>query len=563
MTPAPYTVPLLLEGTQLAGAGTLSAQLTPIDTVTTLPTAPEPTLQKGPAPKTLAARDTGWRIPPISVLYRPEPEKERTLLREAQEERTKIGELIEVTLRQYGVEVEVSQIKPGPTVTRYGLVPGWTRKYKDAKELDSKGNIRLNDKGKPILIRVEERSRIKVDAILSREKDLSLALAVSNLRMEAPVPGESIVGIEVPNHEPTIVSLREVLESPILRKINEAKGLAIALGQGAGGEPTVVNLRDLPHLLIAGATGSGKSVCVNALICSLIAYHRPQDLRLILIDPKRVELTPFNGIPHLIVPVIVETDRVVRALRGLIKEMFRRYREMEHLGVRNIEGYNRNPNAVEMMPHIVVAIDELADIMMSSPYDAEQVLCRLAQLGRATGIHLILATQRPSVDVITGLIKANFPSRASFDVVSQVDSRTILDTGGAEKLLGRGDMLFLAPDSPKPRRIQGCYVSDSEVDKLVSWWAQQDGPDLPVIDLEEHMETPQHGEVSDGGDHDMLQKARELATRYHHLSTSLLQRRLRVGYPRAARLMDQLEDDGIVGPGDAGKPREVLLSKDN
>ncbi len=436
------------------------------------------------------------------------------------EARRAVADRIELALANHGVDVKVKdeQIKPGPTVTLYGLTPGWKQK-----------------------------TRVRVDAIVAREKDMALELSAPSLRIQAPVPGEAVVGIEVPNRDPALVTLRNILESKEFLALHRKGGLTVGLGQGSGGEPVVSDLRRLPHLLIAGATGSGKSVCMNTLILSLACKESPEKVRMLLIDPKRVELTPYNGLPHLMAPVVVDPEESVRVLKGVIGEMNRRYRRMEELGVRNIEGYHNHPQALEAMPYLVIAVDELADLMMTSSHEVEQTLTRLAQLGRATGIHLIVATQRPSVNVVTGLIKANIPSRISFAVVSQVDSRTILDAAGAEKLLGRGDMLFLSGDTPKPQRVQGAFVSDKETETFMEYWRKQSGPKLPEFNLEP--EEPKAGgndNGAGGGPRDaMLEKAIEMASS-QQLSTSLLQRRLRIGYPRAARLMDQLEDEGFV-----------------
>ena len=474
-------------------------------------------------------------------------------------EQTTVARLIEETLSQHRVEVEVAEIRPGPTVTMYGLVPGWNRQARRGKD---------GQQGEP-----EARNRVRVDAILAREKDLALALAAPSLRIEAPVPGESVVGVEVPNRSSTAVSMRSIVESDEYKAVTDGGGLAIALGQASAGEPMVIDLLKMPHLLIAGATGSGKSVCMNTIICSLIMSRQPRDVRMVLIDPKRVELTPYNGIPHLVTPVVVEPDRVVRLLRGAIQEMLRRYKLLEEAGVRNIKSYNQSAKAVEHMPYLIICIDELADLMMTSSFDVEQGICRLAQLGRATGIHLIVATQRPSVDVVTGLIKTNLPSRISFAVASQIDSRTILDSAGAERLLGRGDMLFLSADAAKPRRVQGVYISDDESAVLANHWRMQNGPSVPAIDLDAlaaEAESAGVGggggdeDLSDGGEDTLLQRAIQLATTNRQISTSLLQRRLRIGYPRAARLMDQLEDEGIVGAAsEPGKPRPVIYTPDD
>ena len=509
------------------------------------------------APEPVSSTGGHWGLPAIDLFEAGSGPAVAT------EEQQKVARHIEEALGQHGVEVTVEQIRPGPTVTLYGLVPGWVRRTGNNKRRDQEA-AEWDEDGAAINTPMDNKTRVKVDSILAREKDLALALAAPSLRIQAPVPGESVVGIEVPNSEPLLVTTRSVMESDPFRQLQDKRALSLALGQGSGGEPIVADLRQLPHLLIAGATGSGKSVCINAILTSLTSTVLPDQLRLLLIDPKRVELTPLNGLPHLIAPVIVDTDRVVPALKGVMREMFRRYRTFETLGARNIEAYHRHSQREEAMPYLVVAIDELADLMMAAPYEIEQTICRLAQLGRATGIHLIVATQRPSVDVVTGLIKANFPSRIGFAVASQVDSRTILDGVGAERLLGKGDMLFLSGRSPKPQRVQGAYLSDREIRKLMEHWHGQNGPALPSFDLEpEPMEEPDDsmGEERQGSSDELLGKAKELASRYTHLSTSLLQRRLRIGYPRAARLMDMLEDIGVVAPGEPGKSREVMVTK--
>ena len=481
-----------------------------------------------------------------------------------QEEMAGTGETIKRTLGEYGVEVEIGQTRPGPTVTLYGLVPGWVRRFKQVKVTDEHGNSKLDASGKPVVTRVETKTRVKVDSIISREKDLALALKTPSIRIETPVMGKSLVGIEVPNPSSTLVTLRRVMESTEFRGLRSSAKLPMALGKGSGGETSVIDLAKMPHLLVAGSTGSGKSVFINAILSCFLMEKTPAELRLLLIDPKRVELTPYNGIPHLLTPVVVETDQVVALLKGLIREMNGRYRLMEEMGVRNIEGYNNRTSL--QMPYLVVAVDELADLMMSASFDVEQSLCRLAQLGRATGIHLIVATQRPSVDVVTGLIKANFPSRVSFAVSSQIDSRTILDTAGAEKLLGRGDMLYQSVDASRPERIQGVFVSDNEIDDLVKFWRTTTWAPLPKVSLHavgdaENSEDDDDGEEGMGSRDEMLDRAIDLAQRHSKFSTSLLQRRLRIGYPRAARLMDQLEDEGVVGPSDGSKSRDVIISK--
>ena len=421
------------------------------------PPVPTPPPQPEPAP----VRD--WDRPSRD-LVKDEPGEEVT-----EEELGEQGETIRRTLAEYDIEVEVGKTWPGPTVTIYGLVPGWVRRYRRVRLLDENGRPKVDESGRPVTERQEEnRTRVKVESILAREKDLALALKTPSIRIETPVMGESLLGIEIPNRNPSVVTVGSVMESEEFAELGAKASLPVALGKAAGGDTVVIDLARMPHLLIAGATGSGKSVCVNAIISCLIAEKTPAELRLLLIDPKRVELTPYNGIPHLLTPVVVESDQVVPLLKGMVDEMLERYRRLEEAGVRNIEAYNEGRH--DKMPFIVVAVDELADLMMTAAAEVEQLLCRLAQLARATGIHLIIATQRPSVDVVTGLIKANFPSRIAFGVSSQVDSRTILDAAGADKLLGRGDMLYLPMDAAKPMRVQGVYISDPEVSDLVTFW---------------------------------------------------------------------------------------------
>ncbi len=472
------------------------------------------------------------------------------------------SEMIKNTFAEYKVEVEVEKVRPGPTVTMYGIEPGWIRKLKRVRVKDENGQPKLDKNKKPIVTQVEEKTRISVDTILRREKDLSLALKTPSLRIETPVMGESLLGIEVPNPDPSIVSLKRVMNSSAFKSLSKKSALPVALGRGSDGQEVVFDLTKMPHLLVAGATGSGKSVCLNALISCLIMERSPNELQMLLIDPKRVELTLYNGIPHLVTPVVVETDKVVSLLKGLIKEMMDRYRTMEEMGVRNIHSYNSKVK--EKMPYIVVAIDELADLMMTAAFDVEQSICRLAQLGRATGIHLIIATQRPSVDVITGLIKANFPSRISFAVTSQIDSRTIMDTVGAEKLLGRGDMLYQPIDGTRPTRVQNVFISDNEINALVEHWKESPWSQKLEIDLHTVGDSEEGSDgvttPNGGGQDELITRALQLASKHNKLSTSLLQRRLRIGYPRAARLMDELEDMGIVSSGDGSKSRDVIAN---
>ncbi len=480
------------------------------------------------------------------------------------EEHLVTAALIEETLAQHGVEVSVSEIRPGPSVTMFGIVPGWNRKAMSAR-------ARALAAQEDNQVQMEVRNRVKVDSILAREKDLALALAAPSLRIQAPVPGESLVGVEMPNKSSSMVTIRTVMESPEYERMLAAGGLPVALGLASAGEPVALDLLKMPHLLIAGATGSGKSVCINTIISSIISHQDPTKVRMVLVDPKRVELTPYNGIPHLVTPVVVDPDKVVRLLKGAIQEMMRRYKLLEEAGARNIVSYNSNPRATEEMPYFVICIDELADLMMTASFDVEQSLCRLAQLGRATGIHLIVATQRPSVDVLTGLIKANFPSRIAFAVASQVDSRTILDSAGAERLLGRGDMLFISSDSPKPKRVQGVFISEDESAALSEHWRQlppdANLPQVPLEEMARQADTAAAESAADSGDFEeadsLYERALQVAAANRQLSTSLLQRRLRIGYPRAARLMDQLEDEGIVAAsGEPGKPREVIYLPD-
>jgi len=402
----------------------------------------------------------GWRLPPIDILDTT-PEIEFS-----EADNVHRAKIIEDALASYGVETKVVQINAGPTVTQFGVEPGWDRKLKERKERDRNGEV-------TITLEEVSKTRVKVDRITSLANDLALALAAPSIRIEAPVPGKSMVGIEVPNTSIGVVSLRGVIESSTYQKQQARSKLALALGKGAGGESVTGDLTRMPHLLIAGATGSGKTVCLNAVISCLLLNNTPFDTRFIMIDPKRVELTPYNSIPHLATPVIVDTSKALSTLRWLSQEMDQRYQKLASAGVRNIEGYNKNRVGADKMPYMVLIIDELADLMMTSFDEVEHTLCRLAQLARATGIHLVVATQRPSVDVVTGLIKANFPTRISFAVTSQVDSRTILDSTGAEKLLGKGDMLYMPTEAAKPKRLQGCFVSDPEVERLVYFWNSQ------------------------------------------------------------------------------------------
>jgi S-DNA-T family DNA segregation ATPase FtsK/SpoIIIE len=474
----------------------------------------------------------GWHLPPVDVLDKP---VEMKLDREAIDQRAR---LIEEALASYGVEAKVVQVNIGPTVTQFGVEPGWDKKYKEVREKGKNGSYET---------RLEEvsRTRVRVERITSLEKDLALALAAPSIRIEAPVPGAPVVGIEVPNTVFGSVALRSAIESAAFQKIKARSKLAIALGKGAGGEAMAGDLTRMPHLLIAGSTGSGKTVCLNSVICCLLLHNSPDDVRFIMIDPKRVELVTFNGIPQLLAPVVVDTDKAIKALRWLNQEMDSRYRQFAKAGARNIEGYNKDRAPGEGLPYLVLLVDELADLMMTASDEVEHTLCRLAQLARATGIHLVVATQRPSVDVVTGLIKANFPTRISFAVTSQVDSRTILDMVGAEKLLGRGDMLYMPTEASKPKRLQGSFVSDAEIERLVYFWGNQRQISVSSVDFDEVAERPLGVQIAAPPD-PLLEEAKRLAQEYKHVSTSFLQRRLRIGYPRAARLMEALQQAGLV-----------------
>ncbi len=470
----------------------------------------------------------GWRLPPVDIL---DLTPEVSFSDADNQQRAK---LIEETLVSYGVDAKVVQINAGPTVTQFGVEPGWDIRYKEIKEKDRDGNVQ---------VRKEEvsRTRVKVERINSLSNDLALALAAPTIRIEAPVPGKAFVGVEVPNTTSDLVSLRGVVETSTFQKLVSKTRMALALGKGAGGEAIAADLTRMPHLLIAGATGSGKTVCLNTVICCLMMHNTPNDVRFILIDPKRVELTQYNSIPHLATSVIVDTAKALSALRWLLQEMDQRYQKLAAAGARHIEGYNKNKSGSEKLPYLVLIIDELADLMMSGFDEVETNLCRLAQLARATGIHLVVATQRPSVDVVTGLIKANFPTRISFAVTSQVDSRTILDGAGAEKLLGRGDMLFMPTEAAKPKRLQGCFLSDAEIERLVYFWGSQRKDEPDKLKMETLIATTPSGTIGGHPRDPLLEQARELARQYDNVSTSFLQRKLHIGYPRAARLMEQLE----------------------
>ena len=447
--------------------------------------------------------------------------------------------MIEKSLAEFGIPAKVVGYRVGPTVTQFAVEPGFVEKGGSEEEQAN-------------------RIKVRVAQIAGLRRDLALALSAERLRIEAPVPGRPYVGIEVPNMRTSMVRLRSILETEAFYKVGSP--LAIALGRDVSGLPVVADLSTMPHLLIAGTTGSGKSVCIAAITTCLVMNNSPEDLRLVMIDPKMVELVRFNGLPHLFGKVETDIQRILGVLRWVVLEMDHRYKLLEEMHARNIESYNRRARRHKTavpLPRIVVLLDELADMMMTAPDQTEPMLIRLAQLARATGIHLVVATQRPSTDVVTGLIKANFPARISFAVASSVDSRVILDTGGAESLLGHGDMLFMPPEVAAPVRVQGVMVSDAEVEKVITYWQSihpaEKGAAAPWEDfLKEEAVLADRDEL--------VQKAIEMLRGEEHASASMLQRRLHIGYPRAARLMDELEEMGVVGPSQTGgRERDVLL----
>jgi len=453
--------------------------------------------------------------------------------------------LIEETLASFGAPAQVVEISRGPSITQFGVEPLF---------LESRGGVK---------------TKVRVSKIASLSDDLALALAAPRIRIQAPVPGHSYVGIEVPNEEMAMVALRDILESETFKR--NTKPLNFALGRDVAGVPIIASVESMPHMLIAGTTGSGKSVCVNSILTCMLLYNTPDDLRLVLVDPKRVELTGYNGIPHLLGPVVVEMDRVIGALQWMTREMDKRYHLFAQIGSRNITDYNvkMKLQGQKKLPYLVVVIDELADLMMIAPDETEKTITRLAQLARATGIHLILATQRPSVDVVTGLIKANFPARIAFAVASNTDSRVILDQPGAERLLGRGDMLYQAPDAPSAARLQGVFVSDHEIQRLTEYWRTQAGNASPYAVAGAPMEVIpsniplKQGELWDEGkpsdDDPLLGDAIEFVRKEGRASVSMLQRRLRIGYTRASRLIDTMEDRKIVGPPEGGTQLRPIL----
>ncbi len=483
---------------------------------------PEPTEAARQKPQVDAVRvplrNSNWNYPSTALLEKVDMKPQAGNIQ-------KKMETIQKTLRDFSIEVSMAEVNVGPTVTQYTLKPA---------------------------------EGVKLNQITARQDDLALALAAQSLRVEAPIPGKGLVGVEIPNEKKAVVGLRDILESKTFRQTRTQLG--IVLGRGADGEPSIIDIARMPHALIAGATGSGKSVAINSIILALLMNNSPDECRLILVDPKHVELVGYNGLPHLLTPVITDPKETVAALSWCVKEMERRYKLFGSLGKRNIEQYNQEPDLGEgKLPFIVVVIDELADMMMVAGKEVENLIVRIAQKARATGIHLILATQRPSVDVITGLIKANIPTRIAFAVASQIDSRTILDMAGAEKLLGQGDMLYIGTDTGKPKRVQGVWCSEKEITAVVAHIKQQEAGDRYDSSVLETRVESRLGSSRDGGeiDDELFGEAYEVVRQAGKASTTMLQTRLSVGYARAARLIQIMEDRGLVGPAKGSKPREV------
>jgi len=467
-------------------------------------------------------RKTNWQIPPLNILDGSDGEPTSGDIRAN-------SNVIRRTFANFGIQIEMGEVNVGPTVTQYTMKP-------------SVG--------------------IKLSRITSLHNDLALALAARSLRIEAPIPGKSLVGIEIPNQSVAMVRMKNIVNSEEFKK--RKSNLGIILGRDVSGCPVIADLAKMPHLMIAGSTGSGKTVCINTLIVGLLFQNSPETLKFIMVDPKRVELTPYNDIPHLLTPVITDPDKAINSLKWSIKEMEDRYDLLSHLGCRNIESYNEAVKTKfkqrEVLPYIVIIIDELADLMATHGREMEAAVVRLAQMARAVGIHLVLSTQRPSVEVITGLIKANITTRIAFQVASQIDSRTILDMAGAEKLLGSGDMLYLSGNSNKPRRIQGVFISEEEVRKITDFLKSQKEESEEEYNeeiIENKKSSVKSSEEENDVEDDLYDDAVEVVKNAGKASASLLQRRLRVGYARAARLLDMMEDKGIVGPADGAKPREV------
>jgi len=502
-----------------------------VDQVNGPNTEPVIEVQSSPAVQ-MTDRQRKELLPPLSLLVQDEKnglDENRILV---------VASKIEKTLAEFGVPSRVIGYRVGPTITQFAVEPGFVDK--------------TGPDGQP------QKQKVRVSQISALQRDLALSLAAERLRIEAPVPGHSYVGIEVPNSSTSLVRLRAIIESPEFRQIQSP--LAIALGKDVSGQPVAADLIRMPHMLVAGTTGSGKSVCLAAIITCLVMNNSPETLRMAVLDPKMVELMRFNGLPHIMGKVETQLERMLAVLKWALAEMDQRYKLLETVRARDLETFNRKQERRHQptLPYIVVLIDELADLMMAAPDQTEHAVVRLAQMARAVGIHLVVATQRPSTDVVTGLIKANFPARVAFSVASSIDSRVILDVNGAETLLGRGDMLFLNPEVGTPLRAQGVLLNDQEIDDVIHYWQDKQASST--------VETPPWEEMiqveGDSGD-DLVNQAIELVKRSQRASASLLQRRLRIGFPRAARLLDQLEEMGIVGPPQGGgKDREVLVSPD-
>ncbi len=461
--------------------------------------------------------DENYILPTLDLLNAPLP----VSVRQVKEDLTQNAKILEDTLNDFGISVRVADIERGPTITRYELEPA---------------------------------PGVKVQRITSLSDDIALTMKVAAVRIVAPIPGKNRVGIEVPNIQTTMVSLREVLACDEFKNANSK--LTLALGKDTAGKPIITDLGEMPHMLIAGTTGSGKTVCVNGIILSMLFNATPNDVKFLMVDPKMVELAPYNGLPHLLCPVVTDPKKVATALAWVTNEMDERYQLLAKEGCRNIEAYNQKK---QKLPYIVVIIDELADLMMIARDQVESAIARLAQLSRAVGIHLVLATQRPSVDVITGVIKANFPARISFKVASKVDSRTVLDMNGAEKLMGRGDLLFLEPGQPKPIRAQSSYVKDSEIENVLQFIKKQAEPIYDETILKQQDQS-QLGPALEKDE--LFDTASRLIIETGQASVSILQRRLRLGYTRAARLIDMMQDEGLVGPYRGSKPREILIDRE-
>jgi len=481
-----------------------------------VPTQTPPKIRQAPS---------DFQLPPLDLLSTPPPISERQLGEDLQVN----AKILVDTLKEFGIEARCVHIDRGPAVTRYELAPA---------------------------------PGVKLTRIVSLADDLALVMKAANCHIVAPIPGKGLVGIEVPNSTAAVVYLREVLASREFQQL--ASPLGLAIGKDVSGQPVVADLRECPHLLVAGATGSGKTVCLNSLLSGVLHQASPDEVKFLMIDPKMVELVLFNEIPHLVAPVVTDAKRASAALFWAVQEMERRYQVLAKIGVRNIESYHERCSKVkdeglEHLPYVVIVIDELADLMMVVSRDVEEAITRLSQLSRAVGIHMLLATQRPSVDVITGVIKANFPARIAFQVPSKVDSRTILDANGADKLLGRGDLLFLRPGQAKPIRAQGSFVTDAEIERVVSYVKSQRQPSYeePLI---ARQDKPVEALLAEKDE--LYDLAKRLVLETRQASTSLLQRRLRLGYARAARILDLMEQEGLVGPPQGSRPREILIDED-